>query len=195
MQQSMSLLQVIKSLIRLGRSEEVLVNRLFKERIYKRGEYFLEEGKVCNKVGFVEQGIMRYYINDEGEEKNYDFAQEGQFICDMESFAPQIPSRKTIQALEDSTVSVISYDDLQEFYSKLRYGDRFGRLIIEQVFVKTLQDLNSFYTETPEARYKKFLERHYDIEQRISQYHVASYLGVKPQSLSRIRKRILSRKQ
>jgi CRP-like cAMP-binding protein len=190
----MSLLHVIKSLISLTEAEEVLVSRLFKERIYKRGEYFLEEGKVCNKVGFVEQGIVRYYINDEGEEKNYDFAQEGQFVCDMESFAPQIPARKNIQALEDSKLMVISYDDLQEFYARLKYGDRFGRMIIEQVFVKTLQDLNSFYTESPEVRYRKFLDAHYDIDQRISQYHVASYLGVKPQSLSRIRKRIVARR-
>jgi len=190
----MSLLQVIKSLIKLTKAEEVLVSQLFKEKLYRKGEYFLEEGKICNLVGFVDKGIMRYYINDEGEEKNYDFAQEGQFVCDMESFAPQIPSRKTIQALEDATLFVISYDKLQEFYSKLRYGDRFGRLVIEQVFVRTLQDLNSFYTESPEERYRKFLDKHYDIDQRISQYHVASYLGVKPQSLSRIRKRILGRK-
>jgi hypothetical protein len=72
------------------------------------------------------------------------------------------------------------------------YRERFGRIAIEAVFVKMLRDISSLYAETPELRYERFLKNHADLQQRISQYHIASFVGVKPQSLSRIRKRIFT---
>jgi CRP-like cAMP-binding protein len=136
---------------------------------------------------------MRYYINHDGEEKTYAFSQENDYVCNYESFLPQKPSSKIIQALEDSIVLAISYDDLQLLYANVSEGERFGRIAIEAVFIQLLQDINSFYTETPELRYERFLNAHADLQQRISQYHIASFVGVKPQSLSRIRKRIFTR--
>jgi len=185
-----SLLNSIQNLITLSPEEIDIVKSLFKEKPYKKGEFFLEEGRVCKHVGFVAQGLMRFYINHDGEEKIYDFSQENEYVCNYESFLPQKPSSKIIQALEDSVVFIISYNDLQLFYKNVREGERFGRIAIEFVFLQLLQDLSSFYTETPEVRYGRFLKNHADLQQRISQYHVASYVGVKPQSLSRIRKRI-----
>ena len=129
-------------------------------------------------------------MNHNGEEKTYDFAQENDYICNYESFLSQSPSSKIIQALEDSDVLVISYNNLQIFYATVLKGERFGRIVIEAVFVQLLKDLSSFYTETPELRYEKFIKNHADLQQRISQYHIASFVGVKPQSLSRIRKRM-----
>jgi len=133
---------------------------------------------------------MRYYINHDGEEKTYAFSQENNYVCNYESFLPQSPSTKIIQALEDCNVLVISHDDLQIFYANVREGERFGRIAIEAVFIQMLQDITSFYIETPELRYERFIKNHADLQQRISQYRNASYVGVKPQSLSRIRKRI-----
>jgi CRP-like cAMP-binding protein len=185
-----SLLNSIQSLITLSPAEVDTVTSLFKERTYKKGDFFLEEGRTCKHVGFITKGLMRYYINHDGEEKTYAFSQENEYVCNYESFLPQKPSSKIIQALEDSEVFVISYDDLQVLYAKLREGERFGRIAIEGVFVKLLQDVSSFYTETPELRYERFIKNHADLQQRISQYHIASFVGVKPQSLSRIRKRI-----
>jgi CRP-like cAMP-binding protein len=185
-----SLLNSIQNIITLSPTEIEIVTSLFKEKTYKKGHFFLEEGRVCKQVGFVAKGLMRYYINHDGEEKTYDFSQENEYVCNYESFLPQKPSSKIIQALEDSVVFVISYNDLQLLYANVREGERFGRIAIEYVFLKLLQDLSSFYTETPEVRYERFLKKHADLQQRISQYHIASYVGVKPQSLSRIRKRI-----
>lgn len=187
------LISSIKNVIPLSPADTDVVAALFKERSYKKGDYFLEEGRICKQVGFVAQGLMRYYINHNGEEKIYDFSQENEFVCNYESFLPQVPSSKNIQALEDSIVFVISHADLQLFYAKVSGGERFGRIAIESVFVKLLQDISSLYAETPELRYERFLKDHADLQQRISQYHIASFVGVKPQSLSRIRKRILTR--
>jgi len=187
-----SLLKSIQNVIRLNQAEIDIVKSLFKEKSYKKGDYFLEEGRICKQVGFVAKGLLRYYINHDGEEKIYDFSQENEFVCNYESFLAQVPSSKNIQALEDSIVFVISHADLQLFYANVREGERFGRIAIETVFVKLLQDISSLYAETPELRYERFLKNHADLQQRISQYHIASFVGVKPQSLSRIRKRIFT---
>ena len=187
-----SLLNSIQKVIALSQEEVDTVISLFKEKTYKKGEFFLEEGRVCKQVGFVAKGLLRYYINHDGVEKIYDFSQENEFVCNYESFLPQVPSSKNIQALEDSLVFVISHADLQLFYSNVRGGERFGRVAIEGVFVKLLEDISSLYSETPELRYERFLKNHADLQQRISQYHIASFVGVKPQSLSRIRKRIFT---
>jgi len=180
----------IQSFIDLNPKEKDCIKLLFKEKSIKKGDFFLVEGQVCKQAGFIVKGLIRYYINHDGEDKTYAFAQENNFVCNNESFIPQTPSTKIIQAVEDCEILQISYDDLQIFYKFIRQGERFGRLVIEQVFIQTLRDLSSFYTDTPEYRYEKFIKKHPDLQQRISQYHIASYVGVKPQSLSRIRKRI-----
>jgi CRP-like cAMP-binding protein len=189
-----SLLDNIQSLITLDQGEKDFITSLFKEKRYKKGDFFLAEGQICKYVGFITKGLMRYYINHDGEEKTYSFSQENQYVCNYESFIPQNPSLKVIQALEDTEVLVISHTDLQLLYSNVKKGERFGRIAIEGVFLQLLLDINSLYTETPELRYETFLKNHSDLQQRISQYHIASYVGVKPQSLSRIRKRIFSSK-
>ena len=184
----------IKSFIRLESHETDLLEELFKERFIKKGDFFLGEGQVCKYAGFIVKGLMRYYINHDGEDRTYDFANENNFVCNYESFIPKTPSTKIIQALEDCEILQISYEDLQILYKSIEEGERLGRLVIEQVFIQTLQALTSFYTDAPEYRYEKFIQKHPDLQQRISQYHIASYVGVKPQSLSRIRKRISSLK-
>jgi CRP-like cAMP-binding protein len=189
-----NLIDSIQHIIMLNELEKSIVISLFKPKTYKKGDFFLAEGQICKHAGFVSKGLLRYYINNDGEDKTYDFAQENNFVCNYESFLPQTPSTKIIQALEDCEILQISFSDLQLFYKSVSGAERFGRVVIEQVFLQTLQDLSSFYTDTAELRYENFLKRHPGLLQRISQYHVASYVGVKPQSLSRIRKRIFSEK-
>ncbi|MCF3110416.1 Crp/Fnr family transcriptional regulator [Niabella sp. CC-SYL272] len=188
------LFQAIRQLIPVSGREEQVISRLFTQRNYKKGSFFLQEGAICKYAGFISKGLMRFYINVDGVEKTYGFLQENQFISNYGSFVPRIPSAQAIQALEDSELYVITYTDLQQLYRELTHGERMGRIIIEQVFIQALADLNSFYTDDSETRYRKFITDHPDLQQRISQYHIASFVGVKPQSLSRIRKRILDQR-
>lgn len=185
------LLNTLKSIITLSPKEAAQIEVLWKAQSIKKGDFFLAENQVCKHVGFIKKGVMRYYINDDGEDKTYEFAQENNFICNNESFIPQSPSTKIIQALEDCEILQVSYSDLQSIYQTITQGERLGRLIIEQVFIQTLQNLSSFYTDTPEKRYEDFAQKYPDLLQRIPQYYIASYVGVKPQSLSRIRKKTL----
>jgi len=188
------LLLFIQSIIDLDSEETSSIQKLFKPKSLKKGDFFLTEGQVSKHIGFLVKGVLRYYINHDGEDKTYEFAKENEFIGNYESFLPKAPSVKNIQALEDSEIFQISYEDLQLFYRSVRHGERFGRIVIEAVFIKTLKGLSSLYTGTPELRYEEFIKKHPDLQQRISQYHIASYVGVKPQSLSRIRKRIFNQK-
>lgn len=185
-----NLLSKIQSIVDLSPEEIDLIKMLFRPKLLKKSDFFLAEGQVCKQVGFLVKGLMRYYINSDGEDRTYEFAQENDFICNYESFIPKTASTKIIQALEDCEIWQISYEDLQILYKSVRQGERLGRLVIEEVFIRTLQGLSSFYTDTPEQRYGEFIKHHPGLQQRISQYHIASYVGVKPQSLSRIRKRI-----
>ena len=186
-----SLIDTIQYFVPLADTEKELIRQLFKVRTFARGDYFLKEGQICQHVGFIQKGLLRYYINKEGEELIYGFGKEGNFVCNYESFLDRSISGKNIQLIEDSCLLTISNQDLQKFYSEIKGGERFGRLIAEQIFVESVKQISSMYTDPPELRYRKFLDSYPDLLQRIPQYHISSYVGVKPQSLSRIRKRIM----
>lgn len=184
-----SLIDTIQQIVPLNEPDRLLLDTLFKPRLLKKGDYFIEQGQVCQQVGFIQTGLVRYFVNQEGNEKIYDFGLENNFLCDYESFLPQRPCRRSIQAIEDTNLLVISWANLQRLFTELTHGERFGRVAIEQIFVKTMGQLVSLYTDSPAVRYEAFLAEYPTLSTRITQYHIASYVGVKPQSLSRIRAR------
>lgn len=188
------LISTLKSLIRISIDEEAILTGLFKRITLKSGEYFLEEGKLCRYVGFIEEGLVRYHMNDSGIEKTLYFGKEGEFVSNYQSFLPREVSDTSIQAIEDTTLRVITYADLQQLYLKISEGEKLGRLAIENVFVSSLKQLKSFYKDAPAERYQQFLQSYPDLAQRVPQYYIASYVGIKPQSLSRIRKRLAAQK-
>lgn len=184
------LIEAIKTFINLSTDEAIFIQSLFTEMRLDAGALFLEEGKVCKHVAFINRGLVRYFINDDGEERTIYFNKENEFASYYPSFLSRHPSDLSIQALEETELFVITYENLQRFYEKVSGGQEFGRLAIEQVFLSAMKQLNSFYTDAPEKRYREFLLSYPDLAQRIPQYYIASYVGIKPQSLSRIRKRI-----
>ncbi|AKD58264.1 Crp/Fnr family transcriptional regulator [Spirosoma radiotolerans] len=184
-----ALIETIRQIVPLSETDTTLIKSVFQPYRLKKGEYFVQQGQVCQHVGFIHTGLVRYFVNQDGDEKIYDFGLENDFVCDYESFLPQRPCRRTIQAIEESDLLVISLSNLQRLFAQLTHGERFGRVAIEQIFVKTIGQLVSLYTDAPELRYQAFLENYPTLSTRITQYHIASYVGVKPQSLSRIRAR------
>lgn len=187
---SQQLIQSIKYLIRLSEEEEAHLPGLFKRTTLKKNEYFLQEGKISTEVAFIEKGLMRYTMNHNGEDINYYFSSENEWLGNYESFLSRQPSTKSIIALEPCVLWTISKDNLQKIFDTVKEGDRMGRLIIEDVFVKSSKQLTSLYTGTPEERYYEFFKLFENIQHRIPQYMIASFIGVKPQSLSRIRNRL-----
>jgi CRP-like cAMP-binding protein len=181
------LLQAIRHWVTIHPEEEIIVSDLFERKSIASNDYFLRADDVCHYIGFVVEGLLRYYVLDDGIEHTYDFSPERTFTCNYESFLTQTPSVRFIQALEDTTLLIISYENLQLLYDRLHEGQKFGRLVAEELFVGMLQKLTSFYQEAADERYDTFLRSFPDLQERIPQYVIASYVGIKPQSLSRIR--------
>ena len=187
------LLQAIKDQISVTEQDIAVVEKLFHKKSFKKGEHLLSAGEVCRYIIFIESGLVRYYTNTDGTEQTHYFNKEGEFVCDYISFLPQSPSHVNIQALEDTVAYRISADGIQQFYRQVTNGDKFGRITIERLFVNVITQVVSLYTDTPDNRYLKFLSDYPDLVQRIPQYYIAAYVGVKPPSLSRIRKRLATR--
>ncbi|SEA63691.1 cAMP-binding domain of CRP or a regulatory subunit of cAMP-dependent protein kinases [Arachidicoccus rhizosphaerae] len=187
-----ALINAIATYIPLSNEEEDLVGQIFQRKEFRKKDFLLKEGNICRSVYFIEKGLVRYYVNLDGEEKTTYFNKENEFVCDYMSFLPKSPSKVNIQALEDVIIWSIDYDNLQRFYQEIRNGERLGRLAIEQVYLQAIGQVASFYTDPPEIRYLNFIHTYPDLQQRIAQFYIASYVGVKPQSLSRIRRRITS---
>jgi CRP-like cAMP-binding protein len=187
------LIQTIKDQILISEKEILLIEKLFHKKFYGKGEHLLSAGEICRYIIFIESGLVRYYTNNNGAEPTHYFNKEGEFVCDYTSFLPQAPSNAYIQALEDTVVYRISAEGIQRFYRELTNGERFGRIALEKVFVNVISQVVSFYSDNPENRYLKFLADYPGLVQRIPQYYIATYVGVKAPSLSRIRKRLAAR--
>lgn len=190
---SQNLIKKIRRYIEFNEDEERFIDKVFRLKHLAKGEHFLLVGDVCREAAFIESGVFRFYINTGERDATYYFAAENEFICDYPSFLPQHPSSVNIQALEAAEIRAISFDDLQRFYRAISLGERFGRLIAEEIFVDSIQQLASFYQDKPAVRYQNFVQRFPQLVQRLPQYYIASYVGIEPQSLSRIRRRFLSK--
>jgi len=132
---SQHLIEKIQSYIELEEEDRRFIQSAFKPRRYAKGEHFLLTGDVCREAAFVERGVFRFYINLESEEATYYFSAENEFICDYPSFLRQTASGKNIQALEAAEIYAISHNDLQAFYRKVRFGERFGRMVAEEILL------------------------------------------------------------
>lgn len=159
-------------------------------RNYKKGEVILKPGSVSNNVSFINHGLIRSYYLSDGKEIITAFAEENTYYSDYESFLTRKPTVMYTDAVEATEVVDISYDDLQKMYKDYPQCERIGRLIAEDLFVYISARNNSFLSDTPEKRYLDFLINCKPIIQRIPQYMIASYIGVTPEALSRIRSRM-----
>ena len=190
---SRNLIEKLRSYIEFNEGEERFIDNVFRVKHFAKGEHFLLAGDVCREAAFIESGVFRFYMNTGERDATYYFAAENEFICDYPSFLPQRPSSVNIQALEAAEIRALSFDDLQRFYREIKFGERFGRLIAEEIFVDSIQQLASFYQDKPAVRYQNFVHRFPQLVRRLPQYYIASYVGIEPQSLSRIRRRFLSK--
>jgi CRP-like cAMP-binding protein len=163
-------------------------------RQYKKGELLLRPGQVCDRVSFINYGIGRFYYLVDGKEFiGAFFDEECAYFSDYESFLTRQPSRRYIEALEDMEVADISYNMLQELYQKIPAADRLGRIVAEGLYIQLSKRNASLLIDSPEQRYQTLLAERPALIQRVPQYMIASYLGITPEALSRIRSRLSKR--
>lgn len=183
------LLKLFEQITLLSPEEEKLIKTSFKPFILKKGDYFLKAGEKNKFIGFLSKGLVRYFVLKDGEEGTFEFTKEGEFIADYQSFSQNTESVQNIQAIEDCELLAANYNDVQYIFNTSPKGNLLGRLIIEHRFNVMVNQLLSIYMHNQEERYRRFIANYSDLTQRIPQYLIASYIGIKPQSLSRIRKR------
>lgn len=180
----------IKKIVLPGDEELAAFTNAFSKRKIKKKEVILSEGTTCRYIWFINKGLVRDYFHRDGIEVTAGFFKEGEFITNYASFISQKPSKCYIDALEDGELIGISYDSLQYLYSCSKTWERAGRLIAEQLFLVSEQKKDGLLSNSPELQYLSMVQEQPDIVQRVPQYYIASWLGVSPEHLSRIRKKI-----
>ncbi len=162
---------------------------------YKKGEIINKEGDIFNNVYFINSGIIRSFIIDSnGHDFTWHIHYSGGtaniknfFVTDYASFTKQEPSKLFFEIIKDTELVSISHDFLQKLYNSSENWQKFGRIMAETAYYYTHHRALSLLTETAEIRYKRLLQESPDLIKQVPQYYIASYLGVTPQSLSRIK--------
>lgn len=167
---------------------EVLSQLTFKT--FEKGSILIKEGQVSTQCFYIVEGLVRQYTLDEGQEKSVGFYTEYQTVMSIPSLTEQKPSKYFFVCLEDVTAIVGNPVEEQEMYAKYPKLELLTRSMIEQDFGQTQEDFASFVTSSPEKRYINLMKSRPELLQRVPQHQLASYLGITPESLSRIRKRI-----
>ena len=167
----------------------------WKIKAYKKGEFYNEYHNVCKHLGFIIQGVFRIYRADEGtsEEKNMLFFSKGKFVASYTSFLSQEPCNYYTASVDTSLILYIHIDHLNKLYRESHQWERFGRFIAETAFHQLMSNTEGFLFKSAEERYQAMIEQHPEIFSTVPLYHLASYLGIKAPSLSRIRKRMVGR--
>jgi CRP-like cAMP-binding protein len=179
----------IRQKITISDEELETITPFFKIKKIKKKSQFNQISTVCKEMIFVIKGSIRTYsIDEKGVEHTTQIALENYWIGDLFSLISGEPSEYVIEAIEDSKIITISIFDLDRIYIDTPIMERFFRKLFEKAYITTMKRLNSTLSETAEVRYRKIIETHPDFLNRIPQIYIASYLGITPESLSRIKK-------
>ncbi len=185
----------ISQFLTFTEDEWQLHQALLSRRFLKKGEFILRSGEVCNHVTFINKGHFRSYNIVAGDEITFNFAFEGNYVTDYTSFVSRRPSEDYIVAMDDAEILQMKYEDLQAAYEKSPVWQKFGRLMAEFVLIHISQRNKSLLFNSPEERYLNLMKERPKVFERVPQQYIASYLGIKPESLSRIRKRLTETKK
>lgn len=184
------LIDYINNFIHLNQSEIDYITSQIPIKEFNKGDFLLKEGDISKTFFFNIQGCLRLFYQAEDSEKTLFFYTENQFITAYESFTKGRPSKYYIECLEDSVVAMFSLETEMELLNRFPKLEVLVRLVMEEQLGIYQHIISSLVTLTPEERYSQLLDEYPQLIHRIPQYYLASYLGITPESLSRIRKRL-----
>ena len=185
------LIQHINQILSVKQGELEGLSAKVRFKKLRRRQYLLQEGDICKHYNFVLDGCLRmYYVDEKGAEHILQFATADWWISDIGSFHSEKPSALFIDALESSEILQISKEDLLYLYQNHPKLDRYFRVLVENAFVKMQERVLQNISSTAEERYLSFLETYAHLSNRISQVQIASFIGVTPEFLSKIRKNL-----
>lgn len=175
----------------LTEEEWAFITSLLVPKKVRKKQYLLQAGDVSEYMVFVNKGCLRSYtVDDKGDEHIVQFAIEGWWIGDMSSFLTGEVAVFNIDALEDSEVLLLDLNAQEKIYEHVNKFDRYMRLLLQSNYIAMHRRLVSTISTTAEDKYLRMLKSYPDIVQRVPQHMIASYLGLKPETLSRVRKKL-----
>ncbi|WP_316739196.1 Crp/Fnr family transcriptional regulator [Pedobacter aquatilis] len=182
------LLQQFKKYGSVSLAAEKSIEQKTKRLIKRKNDHFLKEGQLVSSYFVVEKGVFRAYIHRKEKEVNVWFGEEGQIFGAIMPMYANMPSPENIQFLEDAEVYAIAVDDLEKLYKQYPELNLIGRKIAEEVCIILENRIISLHTESAPERYLSLIKEHPNLLNRINLGHIASYVGVTQETLSRIRK-------
>jgi CRP-like cAMP-binding protein len=186
------ILSNISKHIQLTDAEQTFFISLLKPRKLRKKQYLLQAGEVSRFEHFVSRGLLRAYtIDNKGQERIAMFAMEGWWVSDLYSFLTNTPATQHIDALEDAEVLSIEKPDLEKLYVEVPKFERFFRILLSNAFVANQQRVLATISQSAEEQYLAFIKKYPSLEQRIPQHQIASFLGITPETISRIRRQRL----
>jgi CRP-like cAMP-binding protein len=168
---------------------DLFCSRLERKEFPKK-RLLLAAGQTEHYLGFMEKGVIRYFIPKDDNELTFEFAFENSFVNAYDSFLKRTPSIYSIETLSETVLWRINYNDLQYVYANTGIGNKIGRYAAEELYLKKSKREKSLLNETAEQRYLKLFTEQPHLIKQIPLRYIASYIGITPQALSRIRRRI-----
>lgn len=185
------LIESISRHVDLSEDDKKLIISSVRERKVKKGQFLVHEGGTCRNTHFVLEGSLCTYFTDlNGQQHIVQFAIEGWWISDLNSFIMQVPASFNVQAITDSKIFELPFESLEVLYEKVPRMDRYFRIITQRAFVSFQQRIVQNISMSAEERYLAFQSKFPKLEVRIPQKLIASYLGISAEFLSRLKKRL-----
>jgi CRP/FNR family transcriptional regulator, anaerobic regulatory protein len=176
--------------LNLTEEEWFFISKSLVTRNFKKGDFFLKENAFCDYIGFIDKGFFNFFYLIDGVQHIRGFFFPNEFISNYPCFLLENKSKFYIQALEDSSVTLIQREALFLIYEKIPKIKELSRNTVESLYIEVSEKYESFFLKTAEERYLELISTGPKFIQRIPQYMIASYLGITPEALSRIRKRL-----
>jgi CRP-like cAMP-binding protein len=183
------LLNHIKNYSPLSDEAQHALHNCFEQVVFSKNEYLLEEGKICRHLYFLEQGALRGFYNLDGKEITHWFGFENDFVTSFHSFITQESAVENIQLLEGSILWAISKETLAGLFNRYHEIERLVRIVQEKYYIRLEERFVNAQFKTATERYENLLLQTPHILERVSLGHIASYLGISQETLSRIRSR------
>lgn len=184
------LIKRINSYVQLSEEDLHFATQFYKQKLVKKGSFIIQPDQYVNHWHFVESGCFCLYTIKNGKEKVMEFFTESDFFTDIYAYLQETPSNLYLKATEDSVIYSVSKTDVQKTFDYSHKIERIGRLTMQDTVLKTYRRIGHLNSLSNEERYLRLIEKRPSLFQRLPQYMIASYLGLTPVGLSKIRRRL-----
>lgn len=188
------LIENIKAYICLKQSDIQMLKAAVRKKVFQKNEIIFSEGRISNEIYFVTKGCVRLFYNVSGHDKTAFFYTEEQFICAGESYTFRVPANENYQAVETTEVLVLGKTEIEKLLKEVPKFEVIARIATENELITCQKVIASFVTKSAEERYIDLLNAQGELFQRVPQQYLASFLGVSPETLSRIKARVFNKR-